>query len=125
VGFDTEFGPSEDQFIRVLSLSWAHVYYTYPFVMSWSLLEAMACECLIVGSDTAPVRDAITHGENGLLLDFFDHAALADTLCEACRTPRQFDPLRKAARTTVEARYDSTTTCLPRWMQLMERMSDR
>lgn len=112
-------------FTAALSLSWAHVYYTYPFVMSWSLLEAMACECLIVGSDTAPVRDAITPGENGLLLDFFDHGALADTLIEACRTPRQFDPLRQAARATVEARYDRATTCLPRWMELIERISGR
>lgn len=114
-----------DQFIAALSLSWAHVYYTYPFVLSWSLLEAMACECLIVGSATAPVRDAITHGENGLLLDFFDHGALADTLTEACRKPRRFDPLRKAARATVEARYDRASICLPEWMELIERVSGR
>jgi glycosyltransferase involved in cell wall biosynthesis len=110
-----------DRFIDALSLSWAHVYFTYPFVMSWSLLEAMACECLIVGSDTAPVRDAITAGENGLMVDFFDHGGLSDALIEACRTPGKFTPLRQAARRTIEARYDRAKVCLPAWMGLIER----
>jgi len=110
-----------ESFIDALSLSWAHVYLTYPFVMSWSLLEAMACECLIVGSDTAPVRDAITAGENGLLLEFFDYDALSAALIEACREPRSFDPLRRAARQTVKARYDRARICLPAWMGLIER----
>jgi glycosyltransferase involved in cell wall biosynthesis len=110
-----------DRFVDALSLSWAHVYFTYPFVMSWSLLEAMACGCLIVGSDTAPVRDAITDGGNGLLVDFFDHDGLATRLIEACRAPGGFDHLRQAARATVEARYDRARVCLPAWMALIER----
>lgn len=114
-----------ERFIDALSLSWAHVYFTYPFVMSWSLLEAMACECLIVGSDTAPVRDAITDGENGLLLDFFDVGGLSRTLIEACRSPRTLDPLRRAARETVETRYDRPSISLPGWMGLIERLSAR
>lgn len=112
-----------ERLIDALSLSWAHVYFTYPFVMSWSLLEAMACGCLIVGSDTAPVRDAIAGGENGLLLDFFDHAGLSRTLIEACRSPRSFDPLRLAARQTVERRYDRASISLPGWMGLIERLA--
>jgi len=110
-----------EKFIDALSLSWAHVYFTYPFVMSWSLLEAMACECLIIGSDTAPVRDAISGGENGRLVDFFNYGALSDALIEACRAPRSFDPLRRAARETVAARYDRRRVCLPAWMDLLER----
>lgn len=110
-----------ERFIDALSLSWAHVYLTYPFVMSWSLLEAMACEGLVVASDTAPVRDAIAGGENGLLVNFFDDAGLADTLIEVCRSPRRFDPLRRAARETVEARYDRARICLPAWMALIDR----
>jgi glycosyltransferase involved in cell wall biosynthesis len=112
-----------DRFIDVLSLSWAHVYLTYPFVMSWSLLEAMACECLIVGSDTAPVRDALAAGENGVLVDFFDAGALSERLIEACRTPRRFDTMRRAARETVEAGYDRARIGLPGWMELIERMA--
>lgn len=110
-----------DRFVDALSLSWAHVYLTYPFVMSWSLLEAMACGCLIVGSDTAPVRDAVTDGGNGLLVDFFDHDGLATRLIEACRAPVGFDHLRQAARATVESRYDRARVCLPAWMALIER----
>jgi glycosyltransferase involved in cell wall biosynthesis len=107
-----------------LSISRAHVYYTYPFVLSWSLLEAMACECLILASDTAPVRDVITAGENGLLLDFFDHDALAHTLIAACRRPEEFLPLRRAARETVLARF-SRADCAAAWVELLERLCAR
>ncbi|ESR24204.1 glycosyltransferase [Lutibaculum baratangense] len=105
-----------------MSISAAHVYYTYPFVMSWSLLEAMATECLIVGSDTGPVREAIAHGENGLLLDFFDVEALADTLISACREPARYAALRQAARRTVEERFDRDRLCRPRWLALIDEM---
>jgi len=114
-----------ESFINALSLSWAHVYFTYPFVMSWSLLEAMACECLVIGSATAPVRDAITAGENGLLLDFFDHGGLSQTLIEACRSPRTFDQLRLAARQTVETRYDRAGVSVSGWMSLIQRLAGR
>jgi glycosyltransferase involved in cell wall biosynthesis len=115
---------SHERMLAALSLSRAHVYYTYPFVLSWSLLEAMACECLIVGSDTAPVRDAIVPGENGILLDFFDHDALADALIDACRSPAKFLPLRHAARQTVVSRFDRAK-CLGRWIALLEELGSR
>jgi glycosyltransferase involved in cell wall biosynthesis len=107
--------------LAALSISRAHVYYTYPFVLSWSLLEAMASECLIVASDTAPVRDAIRAGENGLLLDFFDHGALSETLIEACRKPEAFAPLRKAARETVVADFNRAR-CRAAWIALIEEL---
>ncbi len=105
--------------IETLSLSSAHVYYTYPFVLSWSLLEAMAAECLVLGSDTPPVRDAITHGVDGILNDFFDVEALSDAMIEACRAPEKFLPLRKAARETILRRYDRATICEPAWTALV------
>jgi glycosyltransferase involved in cell wall biosynthesis len=110
-----------DRMLAALSIARAHVYYTYPFVLSWSLLEAMASECLIVASDTAPLRDAIRPGENGLLLDFFDHGALAEALIAACRTPEAFVPLRKAARETVIAEFDRAK-CRDAWVALVEEL---
>jgi glycosyltransferase involved in cell wall biosynthesis len=106
--------------LAAFSVSRAHVYYTYPFVLSWSLLEAMACECLIIGSDTAPVRDVIAHGTNGLLLDFFDTEALACALIEACRDPERYSGLRKAAREAVVTQFDQGSKCLPAWLRLID-----
>ncbi|MBL8582501.1 MAG: glycosyltransferase [Rhizobiaceae bacterium] len=106
--------------LKVLSLSWGHVYMTYPFVLSWSLLDAMACECVMVASDTGPVRDVVRHGENGLLFDFFDHQALADQLTAIARDPQAYSHLRKAARQTVLDEYDRETVCLPAWLRLID-----
>lgn len=111
--------------IETLTLSSAHVYYTYPFVMSWSLLEAMATECLVLGSDTPPVRDAITPGVDGILNGFFDVDALSDAMIEACRNPEKFKPMRKAAREMVLKRYDRATICEPAWVNLVTPLLDR
>ena len=110
------------QMLAALSISLAHVYYTYPFVLSWSLLEAMASECLVVCSDTAPVRDVVQDGKNGLLLDFFDVDLLARTLITACREPERFSSLRKAARQTVVDEFDRARLCLPAWMRLVDEV---
>jgi glycosyltransferase involved in cell wall biosynthesis len=114
---------SYPQLLDVLSLSTAHVYLTYPFVLSWSLLDAMACEALIIASDTAPVRDVIVHEENGLLVDFFDVGSLSRRLIEACRTPEAYVHLRRAARDSVVKRYDRRSVCLPQWLALIESLA--
>lgn len=90
------------QYLKVLQVSAAHVYLTYPFVLSWSMLEAMGSGCLLIGSDTAPVREVIRHGENGYLVDFFDPSAIADRTLEALHNPRNQLPLRVAARRTAQ-----------------------
>ena len=95
------------QMLAALRRSTAHVYYTYPFVLSWSLIEAMASGCYVIGSDTAPVRDAITNGVNGKLLDFFDVETLSQSLIDACRDPAAAAPLRAAARATAVAKFSS------------------
>src|SRR6185312_2943528 len=82
------------QYLKVLQISSAHVYLTYPFVLSWSFLEAMSAECLMIGSNTAPVREVIEDGVNGLLVDFFDVDGLADRVVEALAKPSKFLSMR-------------------------------
>lgn len=86
----------------VLQVSAAHVYLTYPFVLSWSLLEAMACGCLIIGSDTAPVREVINHEQNGLLVDFFDSAKITELMLDALEHPEKHQLKRVNAQTSVQ-----------------------
>ncbi|MFG6447693.1 glycosyltransferase family 4 protein [Roseateles sp. BYS180W] len=92
-------------YVRVLQVSRVHTYLSYPFVLSWSMLEAMACGCLVVGSDTPPVREVLRHGENGLLTPFFNPQALAQQLAAALADPSAYAPLREAARATVLQHY--------------------
>jgi glycosyltransferase involved in cell wall biosynthesis len=87
-----------ETYVRALQLSMAHVYLSYPFVLSWSMLEAMACGALVVGSDTAPVREVIRHGENGMLVPFFDVSGLVGALREALDEPAAFVRQRECGR---------------------------
>jgi glycosyltransferase involved in cell wall biosynthesis len=93
-------------YLQVLRVSAAHVYLTYPFILSWSLLEAMATECLIIGSATAPVKEVIHDGKNGLLVDFFDIDGWVTQIRSALGNREQYVSLRKAARVTVERDYN-------------------
>jgi glycosyltransferase involved in cell wall biosynthesis len=108
-----------DQFVRVLQLSSAHVYMTYPFVLSWSSIEAMALECRIVASDTAPVREIITDGVNGRLFDFFDEKALAERVRETLADRDRSAGMAGEARRIALERYDYKTVCLPRWREFL------
>jgi len=109
------------QMLAALRLSTAHVYYSYPFVLSWSLVEAMSSGCYVVGSDTAPLRDAIQDGVNGRLLPFFDVEALSTTLIEACRNPEASAPLRRAARETAVAHF-SRAKGRAGWIELLREL---
>ncbi|MGX5734045.1 glycosyltransferase [Bosea thiooxidans] len=112
-----------ETYLALLALSSAHVYLTYPFVLSWSVLEAMALECLVIGSDTPPVTEVLRHGENGLLVPFFDSEALADTVVEALAEPQRHAALRKAARQAIVDRYDFQATSLPQHIALIDEFS--
>lgn len=101
------------QFVAMLQVSAVHTYLTYPFVLSWSLLEAMSLGCAIVASDTAPVREVITHGDTGRLVDFFDPAALARGIAGLLYNPAERRCLGDAARALMCARYDLQSVCLP------------
>ena len=108
-----------NHFISLLQLSTVHVYLTYPFVLSWSLLEAMCCGCAIVASDTRPVREAIVEGETGRLVDFFSHAQLAERVCELLDDAPQRAALGARARVFARQHYDLKTVCLPRQVKLV------
>ena len=112
------------ELINVLSLSDLHIYLTVPFVLSWSLINALACGCTVLASDTPPVREVITHGHNGLLAGFSDEASL---LCESLKVldaPQNYRVLGQAGRATVEERY-SNDVCLPRLKELFQRVAHR
>jgi len=107
-------------FIPLLQLSTVHVYLTYPFVLSWSLLEAMSVGCAIVASDTQPLHEAIQHDETGRLVDFFDVAGLANEVCKLLDDPAARQRLGQNARQFAQANYDLQTVCLPRQLAWVE-----
>ena len=112
------------QLIRLYQVTRAHVYLTYPFVLSWSMLEAMSAGALVIGSRTAPVEEVIEHGRNGWLVDFFDRDGLAEAMVEALQAPPgAHDRLRSNARETIVSRYDLQRVCLPRQRALVERLA--
>jgi glycosyltransferase involved in cell wall biosynthesis len=110
-------------YLTVLQISSAHVYLTYPFVLSWSLLEALSTGCAVIASDTAPVREAID-GENGSLVPFFDVATLADRVIEVLAHPRQARAMREKARQSVIDTYDAERICVPKVMALIRGTDD-
>ncbi len=112
-------------FIKVLQVSRVHVYLTYPFVLSWSMLEAMAAGCLVVGSRTQPVEEVIHHGGNGLLVDFFSPEQIADRVIEALEDGKSFASLRQNARQTVVDRFDLRSICLPAHLRLLNMLVPR
>ncbi len=113
------------QFVALLRVSAAHIYLTYPFVLSWSMLEAMACGCAVVGSRTEPVAEAISDGRNGLLVDFFDPKAVADAVSRILTHPDRMAEMRRAARQTIVERYDLRRLCLPQTLALIDQLAHR
>lgn len=109
--------------IRLFQASSCHVYLTVPFVLSWSMLEAMAVEALVVASDTPPVREVIEDGVNGLLTPFHDADALAERVASVLAEPQRYERIRTAARQTIVDRYDLAGHCLPRQVELVDRVA--
>jgi glycosyltransferase involved in cell wall biosynthesis len=105
--------------IRIYQVSSVHVYLTYPFVLSWSVLEAMAAGCPVIASRTAPVEEVISDGRNGFLTDFFDQAALAAQVQEVLERGKEIAKVREWARRTIVENYDLRRVCLPRHLKLL------
>lgn len=107
-------------FINLMQVSMVHAYLTYPFVLSWSMLEAMSCGAHVVGSRTPPVEEVIGDGKNGTLVDFFDIDGWSETIVEGLAHPKKFTRIREAARQTVVKHYDLKSVCLPQQVALVE-----
>jgi glycosyltransferase involved in cell wall biosynthesis len=112
-------------FVRILQVSTVHVYLTYPFVLSWSMLEAMSAGCLIVGSRTQPVEEVITDGENGLLVDIFSPDESARRVVDVLTDRQAYAPLKLNARKTIVENYDLRTICLPAQLRLLNMAAQR
>ncbi len=113
-----------DEFLKVLQVSSVHVYLTYPFVLSWSLLEAMSAECAIVASATPPVKEIIKHDDTGLLFDFFDKDALIRQVCSVLEHPDHMAEMGSRARQHIIEHYDLKTVCLPQQLALIQKVID-
>jgi len=113
-----------EQFISMLQISSVHVYLTYPFVLSWSLLEAMSLGCTIVASRTAPLAEAITHGHTGQLVDFFDFDGLANQISGLLADPGRREPLARGAREFACTHYDLRSVCLPKQLDWVTRLAE-
>ncbi len=110
------------QFLAALQVSTVHVYLTYPFVLSWSLLEAMSVGCAIVASNTAPVKEVIEDGHTGILVDFFDISGLSERVCSLLNDPERRKFLGENARKFAVKNYDLKTVCLPRQIRWVEEL---
>ena len=111
------------QYLAILQASSAHVYLTYPFVLSWGLLEAMAAECLVIASRTPPVEEVIDGTTNGYLFDFFDTDALAQLICSALQNPTASSAIRRQARRYVVEQFDMKTVTLPAHLALIGQLT--
>jgi glycosyltransferase involved in cell wall biosynthesis len=107
---------------RLFHLTDLHVYLTAPFVLSWSLFDALACGAVVLASDTAPVREVVTDGVTGLLTDFFDVAVMADRAEAVLDRPDEFRPLAEAGVRLVQERY-SLDVCLPQMARLFAEVA--
>ena len=114
---------SYSQFVSAMQISSAHIYLTYPFVLSWSMLEAMSLGAAIVGSRTPPVEEVINDHVNGRLVDFFDPQEIAQVAVEVANSTNT--EMRAKARQTIVDHYDLNSICLPRQIELIENLGSR
>lgn len=112
-----------DRLVDLIHVSRVHAYLTYPFVLSWSMVETMAAGTLVVGSNTAPVAEVIEDGVTGRLVDFFDVKGWSAALTDALARPEAYLAMREAARRSIRARYDLRSVCLPKQVELLTRLS--
>ena len=109
------------EFVALMRVSRVHAYLSVPFVLSWSMLEAMSMGALVIGSRTGPVEEVISDGVNGRLADFFDIEGWSELLTDALAAPQRYNGLRDAARKSIIENYDLKRVCLPRLIRFVEQ----
>lgn len=114
-----------DVFIATLQLSRCHVYMSMPFVLSWSLLEAMSAGATVVASNVAPVREAVTDGKTGFLVDFFSPAMLARRVIDVLAHKNNFAEMGQKARAHIVKRYELLDVCLPAQLAYIDELLPR
>ena len=108
-----------------MQVSRVHIYLTYPFVLSWSLLEAMSAGAAIFASDTPPVKEAMVDGETGLFVDFFDQVGLVEKTCQLLDDEALREKLGTAARQHIVDHYDLKRTCLPKHLEWVDQLANQ
>jgi glycosyltransferase involved in cell wall biosynthesis len=111
-----------DSYLKLLQITKVHIYLTYPFVMSWSCIEAMSSGALVVGSNTQPVKEFIQDQKNGVLVDFFDYREIASAVCKALDGGEAYVNMRENARKTIVEKYDLNAVCLPQQVAFLESL---
>lgn len=109
------------RYLSALQVSTVHVCLSYPFMLSWSLMEALAASCLVITSRTPAIEEVIEDGYNGLLADFFDHLHLAFQIDAACKNPSSFSAIRDRARRRIADDYELHNVFLPQLKKLLLR----
>jgi glycosyltransferase involved in cell wall biosynthesis len=109
-------------YLALLQISTVHVYLTYPFVLSWSCIEAMSVGCAIVGSDTPPVREVITHNETGRLVNFLSPSEISSQVIDLIENPSERQRLGFNARQYALEHYDRNSVCLPQQIDWVEKI---
>lgn len=112
------------EYRKLLQISSAHCYLTYPFILSWSMLEAMSTECLIIASKTKPVEEVIKDRKNGFLVNFYDVEELVKTVEDALDNREKYKKIRQNARRTIIEKYD-LKKLLPKQIQLLKSYSKK
>lgn len=112
-----------EEYLKVLQISTCHIYLTYPFVLSWSALEALSAGCVVVASSTDPVKEVITDGVNGLLVDFFDTDELSQKVVDVLSRPKEYEHISKGAREFVQKNYDFEDVSLRAYMKLIDKLT--
>jgi glycosyltransferase involved in cell wall biosynthesis len=110
-------------YLAALQISSAHVYLTYPFVLSWSMLEAMSAGAPLIASRTAPVTEVARDGETAVLFDFFNKEALATRVIEVLAESQKVTAMCGQARAAIVERFDLRRVCLPKWVAFVRKVA--